>query len=104
MAKRKEEIWSQGFSEQLCGALLACRNTAELKAFLRDLLTEEEIREFSLRFETARLLADEVPYSQIQAITGFSTTTIARVSKWMKQGSGGYKNVIERLARRVKGK
>lgn len=101
MSKKIEDIWSNKFSEQLCKALLSCKNSGELKAFLRDLLTEEEIREFSLRFETARLLANEVPYSQIQGTTGFSTTTIARVSKWMRQGTGGYLTVIERLTRRT---
>lgn len=97
MPKLNSDLWSSPNARQLIRAFQECKSGKELQNFLRDLLTEEEIFEFSLRLETARLLSEGTPYSQIQATTGFSSTTVARVSKWIKQGAGGYKIVLERL-------
>lgn len=65
--------------------------------FLRDLLTEEEIKEFANRFEVAKLLAEKKPYLEIVKSTGMSSTTIARIQKWLTNGMGGYKLVLKRI-------
>jgi TrpR-related protein YerC/YecD len=52
-------------------------------SFLRDLLSESEILEFSKRFEVAKMLYEKVSYSKIEEKTGMSSTTIARVSKYL---------------------
>ena len=77
--------------------MLSLNTRNEAERFLRDLLTEEEIEEFARRFQTAQLLSADVPYTQIQAATGLSSTTIARVSKWLQGEQGGYRLVIDRL-------
>lgn len=82
----------------LITALLAVKNQAEMKKFLRDLLTEEEILEFSRRWQAAQMLQQRVPYSEIVAKTGLSSTTVARVAKWLKGGAGGYRLVLGRLS------
>ena len=89
--------WRKPFNKALAEAVLGLRNRDEAERFLRDLLTEDEITEFGKRFETARLLKADVPYSQIQKLTGLSTTTIARVSKWLQGDLGGYRLVIDRM-------
>jgi TrpR-related protein YerC/YecD len=89
--------WKSNISEQLVEAILALKTKDEARAFLRDLLTEGEIEEFSKRLETAVMLSKELPYADIQKKTGFSTTTIARVSKWLQKGKGGYTTIINRL-------
>src|SRR3989338_557359 len=89
--------WKNKENKDLVDAILALKNRGETELFLRDLLTEEEIEEFARRFQTAQLLSDNVPYSQIQKRTGLSTTTIARVSKWLQGDLGGYRLVIDRL-------
>jgi TrpR-related protein YerC/YecD len=89
--------WKNKENKDLVDAVLALKNRTEAERFLRDLLTEEEIEEFARRFQTAQLLIDNVPYSQIQKTTGLSTTTIARVSKWLQGDLGGYRLVIDRL-------
>ncbi len=89
--------WRKADNKALVEAVLALRTRDEAERFLRDLLTEEEIIEFAKRYETARLLSAEVPYSQIQKLTGMSSTTIARVSKWLQGSLGGYRLIIERL-------
>ncbi len=74
------------------------RNKGEAKKFLRDLLTAPEIEEFGNRWQTARMLSAKVPYSTIRGFTGLSPRTIARISKWLNKGKGGYKLVINRLS------
>ena len=84
--------------EQLLGAIISLETREEAKAFFGDLLTAAELQEFSRRWQTARLLSDSVPYSQIAAQTGLSSTTIARISKWLSKGNGGYQMMIKRLS------
>ncbi len=57
---------------------------------LEDLFTIREIRETSQRLSVARLLADGKSYTAIEEATGASATTIARVSKCLSHGTGGY--------------
>ncbi|MDO8482807.1 MAG: YerC/YecD family TrpR-related protein [bacterium] len=83
----------------LTQAFLSMKDNGEMKAFLRDLLTESEIIEFSKRFYAARAIADSVHYAGIEEVTGLSSRTIARVKKWYKHGAGGYKLAIKRFRR-----
>ena len=72
-----------------------------LFALMEDLFTIREIRESSQRLAVARMLDQGKSYAQIENATGASATTIARVSKCLSYGSGGYRaalDVLERLA------
>jgi TrpR-related protein YerC/YecD len=89
--------WKAQEMDQLLVAFMLLRNKVEVGAFLGDLLTEAEIVDFSKRLQTASLLASGESYPTIQKATGFSTTTIARVSKWLQTGTGGYRTVLDRL-------
>jgi TrpR-related protein YerC/YecD len=84
-------------TESLIEAVLALRNKGEAKKFLRDLLTEEEILEFGNRWQTAQMLSQNISYSTIRDKTGLSPRTIARISKWLNNGKGGYKLMINRF-------
>lgn len=66
-------------------------------SFLRDLLSEKEIIEFSKRFEVAKMLQDKVPYTKIEEKTGMSSTTIARVSKFLFWENNWYFQAIKKL-------
>ena len=66
-------------------------------ALLEDLFTIREIRETSQRLAVARLLAEGKSYSVIEQLTGASATTIARVSKCLSYGSGGYRAALDVL-------
>jgi TrpR-related protein YerC/YecD len=89
--------WNTKENQEFTKAILALQNTAEAEAFLRDLLTEGEIKEFAKRFKVAKMLYKGVPYSEIEKETGFSSTTVARVSKWLNNGQDGYKTIINKL-------
>ena len=77
-------------------AVLSLRNVQEAKNFFRDLLTDVEIKEFAERWKVARMIANGVPYTKIIETTGLSSTTIARVARWVKQGTGGYRLILRR--------
>ena len=89
--------WKSTENKALIQAFLALETTDEAQRFLRDLLTEGEIEEFGKRLKTARMLEDKVSYSKIEAETGLSSTTIARVARWLKRGGGGYRLILKRL-------
>lgn len=86
--------------EQLLKAILALETPAEARMFLSDLLTEKELQEFAKRWRAAQMLADSVPYTQIVQETGLSSTTIARISRWLSEGTGGYQLMLERVRSR----
>jgi TrpR-related protein YerC/YecD len=82
--------------DDLYGAILQLNSLDECRRFFRDLLTEYEIKEFVERWKAAKMLADGIPYTQIEAETGLSTRTIARVGRWLKKGKGGYSMMLKR--------
>jgi TrpR-related protein YerC/YecD len=84
-------------TKNLYKAILSLKNENECKKFLRDLLTEAEIKEFSNRWKVAQLLDQKTPYGKIEKQTGMSSTTIARISKWLNNGENGYRLVLNKL-------
>ena len=90
--------WTDKQSNQLIAGILALKTPDEAKRFLRDLMTEGEIKEFANRLEAARLLSRNVQYSAISESTGLSSTTIARIQKWLQGSLGGYRLVLSRIS------
>lgn len=78
-------------------AFLAIKNETECRNFLRDLLTEAELKEFINRWKVAQMLNEKISYEEISKETGMSSTTIARISKWLTNGMGGYKLILSRM-------
>jgi len=94
----KEIDWNKKENKQLIEAVLALKNADEAERFLRDLMTKGEIKEFANRLEAASLLSKDVQYNAIIESTGLSSTTIARISKWLKGSLGGYRLILARLS------
>lgn len=104
MAKKSQKTrakWDTDDTTALARAFLSMRDSGEMKAFMRDLLTESEIIEFAKRFYAARSIAGSTHYAAIEEATGLSSRTIARVKKWYKHGTGGYKLAIKRWKRHI---
>ncbi len=95
-----KSIWKSRETKQLLAAMLSLETKSEAGAFLRDIMTEAEILEFANRLQAAKMLDSERTYTEIQQVTGLSTTTIARISGWLKAGTGGYGLIIDRLNHR----
>ncbi len=89
--------WNSQGNSRLVQAILALKTPDEARRFLRDLMTAKEIEEFAKRLQAAELLSEKVPYSVIEERTGLSSTTVARVSKWLNGKEGGYKMILKRL-------
>ena len=79
-------------------ALLTIDDEREMARFLRDLMTESELDEVSKRWLAARMLNESASYKLIIERTGLSSTTVARISKWLQEGTGGYRQALKRLA------
>ncbi len=89
--------WKIKEKRELVQAILSLQNKEEAESFLSDLMTTQEINEFSKRFEAAVMLSRDNQYAPIIEKTGLSSTTIARVSKCLKGAVGGYRLVINNL-------
>ena len=80
--------------DDLLQVLAALDDPDAIFALLEDLFTVREIRETSQRLLVARLLSAGKSYAAIEAETGASATTIARVSKCLTYGAGGYAEAL----------
>lgn len=88
--------WNNTDSKDLFTAITCLTSEKEARCFLRDLLTEKEIVEFSKRWKAAKMLNAKISYTKISKLTGLSSRTVARISKWLNAGMGGYKKMISK--------
>lgn len=89
--------WKSANNAELIRAFLLLRSPDEARRFLRDIMTKDEIAEFGRRLRAAEMLTKKIPYVAIEKETGLSSTTVARVAKWLNGKGGGYRRVIARL-------
>ena len=69
----------------------------EYRSFFQDILTPSEFQAIKDRWTVAALLYEGYTYREINAISGVSITTVARVARFLSDGSGGYQIALERL-------
>ena len=82
---------------ELCNVLATIDNADDVKRFLEDLCTIREMQDFAQRLSVAQMLDAGHAYTSISDATGASATTIARVSKCLNYGSGGYRMVLDQI-------
>lgn len=94
---RSEE--KQAAIEELCAVLTMLETPEDAQAFLRDLCTPGELLALAERWRIARLLNDGTQsYREIAEATHASTTTVARVARFLKDEPWqGYRRVLDRL-------
>jgi TrpR-related protein YerC/YecD len=92
VVKRASDVGLQ----RLYQAFVESTDPEQVKALMEDLCTIREIHEMAQRLTVAFLLDAGESYAAIERATGVSATTIARVSKCLNYGTGGYRAVIER--------
>ena len=83
-------------ARSLSEALLALETRQEVRAFLEDLCTPAEIEAMVDRWRVAQLLDQGLSYRDIRELTEVSVTTIGRVARFIEQGTGGYRTVLDR--------
>ncbi|MBI2888405.1 MAG: DNA-binding transcriptional regulator [Candidatus Liptonbacteria bacterium] len=89
--------WKPADKQRLVRAILALQTEEETANFLRDLLTKNEIGELARRLTAAEMLSRKESYAAVEKATGLSSTTVARVAKWLKGKEGGYRTILARL-------
>ncbi len=78
--------------------LVKINNEQVMLNFLKDIATPQELKSLQERLDIAILLNGGMSYSAISKETGASTTTITRISRFLKQESyGGYRWILENL-------
>ena len=91
--------WRTNETRDLFEAILSLRTVDEAERFFRDLCTLAELEALAHRWQAARLLDEGLPYLEVAARTGASTTTVTRVAQWLKRGADGYRLVLDRRKR-----
>lgn len=88
--------WRNDATAALFEAVITLNTRDEAAAFFRDLCTRRELEEISQRWAVVRKLAEGHPYREIAAETGVSTATIVRINQWLRHGTGGYQEMLDR--------
>lgn len=82
--------------DRLFDAVLTLENREEAYRFFEDLCTGPELTAMAQRYRLAGMLRNKVTHEQIVKQTGSSTATVARVSRCLNHGAGGYALVLDR--------
>lgn len=82
-------------AQQLVGVLSSIDDAKTMQSFLSDVMTEKEIAEISARFDAAKMLRNGAKYTDIVAATKLSSRTVARISDWLQNGTGGYDAALD---------
>ncbi|MGB0714551.1 MAG: YerC/YecD family TrpR-related protein [Phycisphaerae bacterium] len=93
--KSTSQLWNRQ-ADDLLRAVLQLRTVPEARRFIRDLMTEDEIRMIVTRWQVAEALHAGKTYRQIEEELGLSSRTIARISHWLRDGEGGYRLMLHR--------
>ncbi|HBT96111.1 MAG TPA: TrpR YerC/YecD [Coriobacteriia bacterium] len=80
--------------QRLYEVIAGISDPTQLRALMEDICTIREINELAQRLTVAFMLDAGESYATIQEKTGASATTIARVSKCLNYGTGGYRSVM----------
>lgn len=91
------EDWRNDDTRALFAAVIGLDTIDEAARFFRDLCTRQELEELAARWAVVRLLNEGLPYREIHERSGVSTTTITRINEWLRHGTGGYVEALERL-------
>lgn len=94
--------WINKDIENFFSAVLSLRNKGECQKFLRDLMTIQEIKTLASRWKVANMIDHGETYEAIEKQTGMSSTTIARISRWLEYGEGGYKLMLKRMRHKTR--
>ena len=82
--------------KELYSALLKLETEEECESFLSDLCTIKELQSMGQRLKAAKMLLEGKTYNEVIEETDISSATLARVSKCVRYGPGGYENIIKK--------
>ncbi len=97
MTKNASKNLNIDMTQQFIETLCLIDDAKTMQKFLRDVMTEKEIIEISARLEAAKMLRAGAKYTDIVAATKLSSRTVARISDWLKNGTGGYDAALQAI-------
>jgi len=89
-----------GDHAELFEAIASMKTAEETSHFLRDLCTLSELDALAHRWQVAQLLDEGLPYLEVAKRAHASTTTVTRVSQWLRRGEGGYALALRRRGKK----
>ncbi|MFV1970753.1 MAG: YerC/YecD family TrpR-related protein [Acidimicrobiia bacterium] len=88
--------WRNESTAALMDTIIGLDDRDSAARFFRDLCTRRELEEMTARWAVVRSLGEGHPYREIHDLTGVSTATITRIAQWVRHGTGGYIEALER--------
>ena len=79
---------------ELCAEILKLETLEECEKFFDDLCTINELEAMLQRIKAAKMLLEDKTFQEVINETKISSATLARVSKCIKYGDGGYKDIL----------
>ena len=81
---------------ELYAEILKLETLEECAKFFDDLCTINELEAMLQRIKAAKMLLENKTFQEVTAETKISSATLTRVSKCIKYGDGGYKDIINK--------
>ena len=81
---------------ELYAEILKLESIEECEKFFDDLCTINELEAMLQRIKAAKMLLENKTFQEVTAETKISSATLTRVSKCIKYGDGGYKDIINK--------
>ena len=82
--------------KELFDEILKLETEEECERFFDDLCTINELDAMLQRIKAAKMLLEDKTFQEVIKETQISSATLARVSKCIKYGDGGYKDILEK--------
>jgi len=83
--------------DKLFEAILLLKDKDDCYRFFEDVCSIKELQTIAQRLHVAVLLKEKKTYTEIEKITGASTTTISRVNRCILYGADGYNRILQRM-------
>ena len=82
--------------KELYAEFIKLETEEECEQFLFDLCTMKELQSMGQRLMAAKMLLEGKTYNEVIEETDISSATLARVSKCVRYGPGGYESIIKK--------
>ena len=82
--------------KELFDEILKLESEEECEKFFADLCTINELDAMLQRIKAAKMLLEDKTFQEVTKETKISSATLARISKCIKYGDGGYKEILEK--------
>ena len=82
--------------KELFDEILKLETEEECAKFFDDLCTINELDAMLQRVKAAKMLLEDKTFQEVIKETQISSATLARVSKCIKYGDGGYKDILKK--------